>query len=355
MNIRIFVYGTLMRGERAHYLLSDARYLGKFFLYDYAIYNLGSFPGIINSRGDRVLGEVYEITESMLPAMDYYEGEGSLYLRKNVNVCNDTESVSAFAYIYNRRIEGEKKMNESWKNNNNDYVWYAAYGSNINYERFMEYINRCTDSSAPIDSRAYMFKHNMYFAKFNSNRWNGAIAFLDGESDGFAYGKIYKITRAQFEQVKCMEGSLYNNELFLEYIDEIPVYTFTSYGKMNAEFFPSKSYMDVIFNGLINIFPDKNPLVLQTYLYTRGFIEENDIEILNIIRRSEHAIKVREICEHIMLNDVKTIMRIKELERCGLLKKDGRSGRLDITDSNALVYTVPERRDLVDTMCLFRH
>ena len=48
------------------------------------------------------------------------------------------------------------------KYNREDYVWYACYGSNINYERFMYYINGdkkgkystingCEDKSEPIE------------------------------------------------------------------------------------------------------------------------------------------------------------------------------------------------------------
>ncbi len=85
------------------------------------------------------------------------------------------------------------------KYNNDDYVG-TCYGTNINYERFMYYINGdiserystvngCIDKSAPIEERKYIFKCRIYFAG-NSKRWNGGgFAFLDYEHKGKSYVK----------------------------------------------------------------------------------------------------------------------------------------------------------------------
>ena len=43
----VFVYGTLKHNERANKMLVDSSYCGKFVLKDYAMHNLGSFPGIV--------------------------------------------------------------------------------------------------------------------------------------------------------------------------------------------------------------------------------------------------------------------------------------------------------------------
>ena len=74
-----------------------------------------------------------------------------------------------------------KQFLDNYKNE--DYVWYACYGSNINYERFLYYINGdingkysttngCNDKSEPIEQRKYIFKCPIYFAG-NSKRWDG--------------------------------------------------------------------------------------------------------------------------------------------------------------------------------------
>ena len=67
------------------------------------------------------------------------------------------------------------------KYDDNQYVWYACYGSNINYDRFMYYINGdingkfsefngCKDKSLPLEVKQYIFKHPVYFAGI-SKRW----------------------------------------------------------------------------------------------------------------------------------------------------------------------------------------
>ena len=103
--IRVFVYGTLMRGQRAHHYIEDAVYVGEGTLYDYGLYDLGSFPGIKGCSKQQVIGEVYEVSPDMLASMDIYEGEGSLYSRETV--CISTETVWVFAYVYVYKSEPE--------------------------------------------------------------------------------------------------------------------------------------------------------------------------------------------------------------------------------------------------------
>ena len=110
----VFVYGTLMRGESAHSYLSEAAFVGEYRLRDYAIYNLGRYPGIRPKKGSVVYGEVYAVDDGMLKEMDRYEGEGSLYHRTPVVVENETESVSAVAYVYAREIRGGEIAEGRW-------------------------------------------------------------------------------------------------------------------------------------------------------------------------------------------------------------------------------------------------
>ena len=114
--IRLFVYGTLMQGQRAHHYLEDAKYLGEFILGGYSIYDLGSFPGIIPDRSDRrTIGEVYEVSSEMIPFMDNYEGEGSLYIRREECVHNENKCLYANVYVYNSDPNG-KRFEGKWGN-----------------------------------------------------------------------------------------------------------------------------------------------------------------------------------------------------------------------------------------------
>lgn len=115
----VFVYGTLMRGGRAHSFLADAEYVGKFCLRDYAIYNLGRYPGIRPKKGSVVYGEVYSVDDGMLREMDRYEGEGSLYHRTPVTVGNEKERLGAVAYVYAQEIRDNEIAGGRWNHGEN--------------------------------------------------------------------------------------------------------------------------------------------------------------------------------------------------------------------------------------------
>ena len=115
---RVFVYGTLMKGQRANHYLDGSTYLGRYLLRDYAMYHLGSYPGIILQKGESVIGEVYEIPESLWEQMDAYEGEGSLYHRRHAVVENDYNKLEVQVYIYAHSVEGCPLMREAWDSTN---------------------------------------------------------------------------------------------------------------------------------------------------------------------------------------------------------------------------------------------
>lgn len=104
--IPVLVYGTLMKGERAHSLMGDAPCEGNFLLRDYAMYHLGRYPGIVPHPGENVVGEVYWVDRRALENMDEYEGEGSLYHRRTVTVERGSCRLSAEVYVYARSVEG---------------------------------------------------------------------------------------------------------------------------------------------------------------------------------------------------------------------------------------------------------
>ena len=110
----VFVYGTLMQGQRAAYMLAGSDFVGCFRLKDYGMYNLGRYPGIVPWDGGSVLGELYFVSDEMLAQMDEYEGEGDLYLRRKVKVWAGQESVDAEVYVYNRDVTGCERMGEAW-------------------------------------------------------------------------------------------------------------------------------------------------------------------------------------------------------------------------------------------------
>lgn len=264
--IRLFVYGTLMRGQCANYYLDGARFVGTYRLGGYAMYNLGHFPGIKEDVKESVIGEVYEITTQMLPQMDRYEGEGSLYIRKQVTVSNSEDSISAYAYIYNKEVKGSP-MREKWGVLDTDRVWYACYGSNLDSERFTCYISGglCVangrtyagckkDNSLWNDSKVKEYEGELYFGNVSSS-WGGkGVAFYDPAAKGSTIMRLYNISRSQLLEIQkqeCDSSSWYGRIVCLGVEEGLPVYTITSENRRNYNN-PSDNYIQLIKKALIN-------------------------------------------------------------------------------------------------------
>lgn len=167
-----------------------------------------------------------------------------------------------------------------YKYNNDDYIWYACYGSNISYERFMYYINGdkdekystingCNDKTLPLEERQYIFECPIYFAG-NSKKWcGGGFAFLDYEHYGRSYGKIYKLKMSQFKDILSQEQrcSLYDAILLIDCIEGVPVFTFSAKHKLyDLLQEPSEQYVEVIKIGLLDLYDNLNSEQIKNYL-----------------------------------------------------------------------------------------
>lgn len=140
---------------------------------------------------------------------------------------------------------------------NDRLVWYVVYGSNLQEERFLRYINGdcdrngCNDKTPPRKSIPVIIPGKRYFAK-SSSRWqNKGVAFYDWTADGEICGRAWLITEEQFKEIKVQEGeSWYKEEIEFCPIDGIAARTIThdnSFRKdINA---PSKKYLQVIQSG----------------------------------------------------------------------------------------------------------
>ena len=165
------------------------------------------------------------------------------------------------------------------KYDDEEYIWYACYGSNINYRRFMYYINGdekgefstvngCTDKSKPVEERSYIFNCPIYFAG-ESKRWGGGMAFLDYENSGKSYGKIYMIKMNQFKSIleEEQECKLYDAILLVDGIENLPVFTFTAKHKLQDILNqPSKRYVEVIKEGLLKLYDELDNEQIEKYL-----------------------------------------------------------------------------------------
>ena len=111
----IFVYGSLKKGYYNHRLLTNAGLLGEFRTQpNYQLYDNGSFPYLVEvqpGEGVCVEGEVYEVTDQQLKALDRLEGHPDHYVRKAVAL-QEIENVEA--YVYPHEVDGCTNCGTRW-------------------------------------------------------------------------------------------------------------------------------------------------------------------------------------------------------------------------------------------------
>ena len=232
------------------------------------------------------------------------------------------------------------------------YVWYASYGSNIDSSRFQRYLKNCGGVVVAAESRAYTAQGTLYFAA-ESSTWGGGkgVAFFDEMSTGIVLMRVYKITRSQFREVQRMEGPKYSRKLMLGTIEDIPVYTFTASERRKDMRAPSAKYVQTILSGLKEAYPEQSETVLLSYQFRHGAISNDARNIVAYIRKAPHAVSINEMIED---NSYPAVTRIRDavkfLLELGLIKQDYRSirARHRAADPEAMYFTVPEKRDIID-------
>lgn len=284
----VFVYGTLMKGQRNHErFLRDEDFVADGRIEGFRNYDLGSYSGIVYGNG-QVAGELYFVDDETLDSLDVLEGEGDLYLRKCTEVfTNGRERVEAFVYVYNRSYEGCREILGRY-GSNDGYVWYVCYGSNMLYKRMRYYLeggvceyngreySSCATNLLPAESRAVIIPYDMYYSNFNVSSWdNSAVSFLDLSKPGKAYGRAYKILRSQLAEIHAREGKSsrwYPDVVPLEKIDGVPAVTYAGYETKFKEPFShvSAEYGAVLFCGIKETFPELENDFIYNYLRSCG-------------------------------------------------------------------------------------
>lgn len=94
---RVFVYGTLRRGEVNAGLLSEAELLGcHVTLPHYTMYSLGAYPGVVARGRTPIAGEVYSVDRRQLTQLDRLEDYPRLYERRLIS----SPWGNAWIYLY---------------------------------------------------------------------------------------------------------------------------------------------------------------------------------------------------------------------------------------------------------------
>lgn len=101
----VFVYGSLKKGFRNHDLLAGSYCLGTYETLDdmWSMVSFGKFPGVLlnpfknKQKVSNIIGELYEVNDTVFKSLDELESNGEFYTRVLVSLKNC--SVPAWMYI----------------------------------------------------------------------------------------------------------------------------------------------------------------------------------------------------------------------------------------------------------------
>lgn len=94
---QVFVYGTLRRGGSNHYFLQRARLLGQYVTDpEFAMLNIGPYPGVVRGGDTPIQGEVYAVTPAQFRELDALEDYPRTYTRQRLA----TPWGDAWIYLY---------------------------------------------------------------------------------------------------------------------------------------------------------------------------------------------------------------------------------------------------------------
>jgi gamma-glutamylcyclotransferase (GGCT)/AIG2-like uncharacterized protein YtfP len=117
---RVFVYGTLMRGERAQAYLARARFVRIARTEPaFTLVSLGRFPALLAGGTTSVRGELYDVGDDLLAALDFYEGVPSLYRRVLVRL-RGGGSAHAYVLARGRQRRDPVLATGNWKDHHAD-------------------------------------------------------------------------------------------------------------------------------------------------------------------------------------------------------------------------------------------
>jgi len=115
--MRLFVYGTLKRGEPRHRHLSGQAFVAPACTRPiYRLYNLGEYPGLVRrADGLAIEGELWEVDEACLRRLDRVEGcDEGLYFRTAVELAAPHDGWPAETYLYQKNVDGLSECGTRW-------------------------------------------------------------------------------------------------------------------------------------------------------------------------------------------------------------------------------------------------
>jgi gamma-glutamylaminecyclotransferase len=111
----IFVYGTLMSGERNNRFLQSAQFLCRATTMPcFDLLDLGPYPAMVENGRTAAHGEVYMVDDETLAQVDQLEGHPHFYLRTRITLANELE---VWTYLLHPRgpTRGVRIVSGDWK------------------------------------------------------------------------------------------------------------------------------------------------------------------------------------------------------------------------------------------------
>ena len=113
--MKVFVYGTLLSGEGNHRQLRGARMLAvRRTEPRYTLVSLGPYPALLAGGTTSVTGEVYDVDDDLLRALDRFESVPSLYRRERIRLLGG-ESVDGYVLARLRAKSYEVIASGDWR------------------------------------------------------------------------------------------------------------------------------------------------------------------------------------------------------------------------------------------------
>ncbi|MEZ4297112.1 MAG: gamma-glutamylcyclotransferase family protein, partial [Polyangiaceae bacterium] len=85
--VLLFVYGSLLRGEDNHAVLTGARFVATARTAPrYTLVDLGPYPALVLGGDTAVSGELFEVSPALLAELDDFEGHPDFYVRSPVDL-----------------------------------------------------------------------------------------------------------------------------------------------------------------------------------------------------------------------------------------------------------------------------
>jgi gamma-glutamylcyclotransferase (GGCT)/AIG2-like uncharacterized protein YtfP len=109
---RVFVYGTLKRGQRNYHFLQEAEFVDHFVTESrYSMYAFEGYPAVCVEGRHAIHGEIYRVSDQQFRLLDELEWYPHFYQRIEI----PTRHGDAWMYIVRRELcHGKKLLRGRW-------------------------------------------------------------------------------------------------------------------------------------------------------------------------------------------------------------------------------------------------